>query len=61
MQGLGYQLTGRQDNDISPAGQMELAEQLLRESQTTPGGMAGPWSQNRVEVSKIGFPSFPLK
>ncbi|KAL4064339.1 Mak10 subunit, NatC N-terminal acetyltransferase-domain-containing protein [Scleroderma citrinum] len=38
-----------QDNDVSPAGQIELAEQLLAESHTTPGKMAGPWSQNRVE------------
>ncbi|KIM61115.1 hypothetical protein SCLCIDRAFT_16178 [Scleroderma citrinum Foug A] len=38
-----------QDNDISPAGQIELAERLLTECETAPGRMTGPWSQDRIE------------
>ncbi|KAI6043705.1 hypothetical protein EDC04DRAFT_3138333 [Pisolithus marmoratus] len=43
------------DKEFSPAGQVELAERLLTESNTPPGRMAGPWTLDRMEfVSKNG-------
>jgi len=47
---------GDQDNDISPAGQIELAERLLIECDTAPGRITGPWSQDRIEVRKNDTP-----